>query len=213
MNLDNSQIAVRDERPGSYFERFRALRGFKAPRLHRVMLDGDRPRPNVFRGLTVGILLVSALLATEEQATPVGCRDMAAGRTPTACVFRADHFHINADSRRLVCDFETHIGERPAMHLGTQVFSLGQRTVSDVRQVFHHDASCSDFDRVANQCLACDVQEVSRYGCFIARHALQQASGGTSSNGLDGGAVAPDTRTTVIQHPAVAVAHTLFGKV
>jgi hypothetical protein len=47
------------------------------------------------------------------------------------------------------------------------------------------------------------MEQVHRYGSFIAAHTLQQATSGTSANGLDSSAGAPDTGAAVIQHPAV----------
>ena len=194
--MRNARSRVNIDRPD-------AFRGFKAPRLRSVARNGDRPRPNVFRGLTVCIVLVAALLTAELQAFPVRCRDMAAGTTPTACIARADRFQFDTDSSSLVCDFESHIGIRPAVDFGTQVFPLAQRTVSNVLQVFNHDAPCSDINRVADQCLRGDMQEMSRYSSLMPGHPSQESPGTSGANGLNSGAGAPDTRTTVIQHPAV----------
>ena len=194
--MRNARFRVNIDRPD-------ALRGFKAPRLRSVTRNGDRPRPNVFRGLTVCIVLVATLLTTELQAFPVRCRDMAAGTTPTACVAGADCFQFDSDSSSLVCDFESHIGVWPAVDFGTQVFPLTQRTVSNVREFLHDDLSCTDPNRVADQCLGGDMQEMSRYGSLMPGHPSQESPGASGANGLNSGAGAPDTRTTVIQHPAV----------
>ena len=167
------------------------------------MLDSDRPRSNIFRGMAVSIFLMAALLASEAQSFPVGGRDMAAGMTPTACVFRANRFQFNSYRRGLVFDLESGIGIRPSVEFGSQVFPLTQRTVSDVREFFHDYAPCADFNRVFDQCLRCDMQEVPRYGCLVAAHAPEKAVSGTSANGLDSSASAPDASAAVIQHPAV----------
>ena len=194
--MRNARSRVNIDRPD-------AFRGFKAPRLRSVARNGDRPRPNVFRGLTVCIVLVAALLTAELQAFPVRCRDMAAGTTPAACVTRTDCFHFDTDSRSFVGDFESHIGIRPAMDFETQVFPLTQRTVSDIAEFFDHDAPCSDLNRVADQCLTCRVEQVRGYGSLMPGHPFQEPPGTSGANRLDSGAGAPDTRTTVIQHPAV----------
>lgn len=136
---------------------FRVFTGFNAPRLHSVARYGDRPCPNVLRGLSVCIVLVAALLAAEVQALPVRCRDMAAGTTPTACVARTDRLQFDSDSSSFVCDLESHIGIRPTVNFGTEVFPLAQRTVSKVREFLHDDASCANFNRVADQCLGGDM--------------------------------------------------------
>lgn len=128
---------------------------------------------------------------------------MAAGTTPTACVARTDRFQLNSNGSSLVCDLESHIGIRPAVDFGAEVFPLTQRTVSNVLQVFDHDFSCPDFNRVADQCLGAHMREMGGYGSLIPRHPAKQATGGLGANRLDGSAGAPDTRTTVIQHPAV----------
>jgi putative transposase len=124
---------------------------------------------------------------------------MAAGTTPTACVAGTYRFQFDADSRSLVGDFESHISVRPAVDFASQVFPLTKRTVSNVFQVFDHDAPCSDFKRVADQCLGGDVQKHSRNASLVSAHPPEKASGGSSRYGLNGSAGAPDTRTTVIQ--------------
>lgn len=182
---------------------FRVFRGFKAPRLHGVARDGDGPCPNVLRGLTVSVVLVAAFLATELQAFPVRGRDMAAGTTPTAGVAGTDRLQFDSDRSSLVGDLESHIGIRPAVDFGTQVFPLAQRTVSQVLQVFDHDAPCSDLNRVADQCLGGDMQQMSRYSSLMPGHPAKESPGTSGANGLNNSAGAPDARTAVIQHPTV----------
>jgi putative transposase len=128
---------------------------------------------------------------------------MAAGTTPTACVARTDRFQFNSNGGCLVCDLESHIGVRPSVNLGTQVLPFAQRIVSYILQVFDHDLSCSDFNRVADQCLGGDMQEMPRYSSLMPGHPSQESPGTSGANGLNSSAGAPDTRTTVIQHPAV----------
>lgn len=194
--MRNAQFRVNIDRPD-------AFRGFKAPRLRSVARYGDRPCANVFRRLKVAIVLVAALLAAEVQALPVRCRDVAAGTAPTACVTRADRLQLNPDCRRLVFNFESHIGVRPSVDFGTEVFPLTQRTVSKVLQVLHHDFSCSDFNRVADQCLGAHMREMGGYGSLVSRHSAKQASGRLGANRLDSRTGAADTRTTVIQFTTV----------
>jgi len=128
---------------------------------------------------------------------------MAAGTTPTACVAGADGLQFDSDSSSLIGDLESHIGIRPAVNFGTEVFPLAQRTVSNVLQVLDHDAPCSNLNRVADQCLTCRVEQVRGYGSLMPGHPSQEPPGTSGANRLDSGAGAPDTRTTVIQHPAV----------
>lgn len=189
--------------PQMQYSQFRVFRGFKAPRIHSVARYGDRPRSNVFRGLTVRIVLVAALLAAEVQALPVRCRDVAAGAAPTACITWTDRLQFDSDSSGFVCNLESHVSIRPAVNFGSEVFPFTQRTVSNVLQVFDHDAPCANLNRVANQCLGCDMQEMSRYGSLTPRHPFQESPGASGANGLNSSASAPDTRATVIQHPAV----------
>ena len=99
---------MQDARSRTNIDSSELSRGFKAPRCRRVVLDGNRPRPNVFRGLAVGIVLVPALLAPKVQALAVGRGDRAAGATAPACVAGAGRFPF--DSARLghVGDLESH---------------------------------------------------------------------------------------------------------
>lgn len=194
--MRNARFRVNIDRP-------ELSRGFNAPRPCRVARDRDRPRSNVLRCLTVCVVLVAALLTTEVQAFSVRCRDMAAGTTPTACVARTDRFQFNSNGGCLVCDLESHIGVRPSVNLGTQVLPFAQRTVSYILQVFDHDLSCSNFNRVADQCLTCCVEQVRCYGSLMPGHPFQESPGTSGANRLNSSAGAPDTRTTVIQHPAV----------
>ena len=173
------------------------------PHFHRVMLDGNRPCPDVLRGLAVGILSVAALLTAEVKADPVGRRDMATDTTSTACVFRTDDLSFNSKSLCFVPYLKSGLGVRPPVNFGPEVLSFAQRTVSDVRQVFHDNTPCSNFNRVANQCFRSDMQEMSRYGSFVTTHASQETPGRPSTNGLNSSASAPDARTAVIQHPAM----------
>lgn len=128
---------------------------------------------------------------------------MAAGTTPTTCVTRTDSLQFDSDSHGLVGDLKSHIGVGPAVDFGTQVFPLTQRTVSNVLQVFDHDAPRPDFNRVADQCLGSDMQEMSRYSSLMPGHPSQESPGTSGANGLNSTAGAPDAGTTVIQHPAV----------
>ena len=192
----NARLRVNIDRPV-------AFGCFNATRLRSVARYGDRPCPNILRGLTVGIVFVTALLATEVQAFPVRCRDMAAGTTPTACVTRTNRLQFDTNSSSLVDDLESHIGIRPAVDFGTQVFPLTQRTVSYIAEFFDHDAPCSNLNRVADQCLTCRVEQVRGYGSLMPGHPFQEPPGTSGANRLDSGAGVPDARTTVIQHPAV----------
>ena len=177
-NIDNSELS----------------RGFKAPRPRSIPRYGDRPRPNILRGLTVCIVLVSALLAAEAQAFPVRCRDVSAGTTPAACITGANSLQFDPDCRSLVFDLESHVSVGPSVDFRAQVLPLTQRTVSNVLQVFNHDAPCSNSNR---------VEQVRCYGSLVPGHPFQESLGTSGANRLDSGAGAPDTRTTVIQHPAV----------
>jgi putative transposase len=89
------------------------------------------------------------------------------------------------------------------MDFGAEVFPLAQRSVSDIAEFFDHDLSCSNFNRVADQCLGAHMREMGGYGSLIPRHPAKQASGGLGTNRLDGSASAPDTRTTVIKLTSV----------
>jgi len=124
---------------------------------------------------------------------------MPAGTAPTARIAWADGFHLNSNGLCLVCDLKSHIGVGPAMDFGTEVFAFAQRHVSDVAEVFDHDASCSDLNRVTNQCFGCDMQKVSRYGSLVSGHPAKQASGRLGANGLDGSTSATDAGTSVVQ--------------
>lgn len=194
---------MRNARSRVNIDRPNAFGGFNTRRLRSVARYGDRPCANVFRRLKVAIVLVAALLAAEVQALPVRCRDVTAGTAPTACVTRTDRLQLNPDCRRLVFNFESHIGVRPSVDFGTEVFPLTQRTVSNVREFFHNNASCADFNSVADQCLGCDMQKMSRYGSLMPGHPSQESSGRLGANRLNSSAGAPNARTTVIQHPAV----------
>lgn len=194
--MRNARFRVNIDRPDAY-------NGFKPRRFQCVTRNGDRPCPNILRGLAVGIILVTALLTAEAQAFPVRCRDMATGATPTTCVSGADRFQLNADSSSLVCNLESHIGIWPAVDFGAQVFPLTQRTISYILQVLDHNTPCSDFNRVADQCLTCRVEQVRGYGSLVTGHPSQESPSTSGANRLNSGAGAPDTRTTVIQHPAV----------
>ena len=194
---------MRDARSRTNIDSSELSRGFKAPRPRSVTRYGDRPCPNILRGLTVCIVLVPALLATEAQAFPVRCRDMSAGTTPAACITGTNRFQFNPDCHSLVCDLESHIGVGPSMDFRAQVLPLTQRAVSYVVEFFNHDAPCSNPNRVADQCLTCYVEQVRCYGSLVPGHPFQESPGTSSANRLDSSAGAPDTRTTVIQHPAV----------
>ena len=193
--MRNARFRVNIDRPV-------AFGSFKASRLRSVARNGDRPRSNVFRGLTVCIVLVATLLAAEVQSFPVRCRDMAAGATSAACVTRTDRLQFDAGGRRLVSDFESHISVGPPVNFGAEIPPLLERTVPNVAQVLDHDAPCSDFNRVTDQCLGGDMQEISRYGSLMPGHPFQEPTGTSGANGLNSSAGTPYARTTVIQHPA-----------
>lgn len=142
---------------------FRVFTGFKTPRPRSVTRYGDRPRANILRRFLVCIALVAALLTTEVQPSPVGCRDITAGVTPPACVAGTDLLHGDSDSCGLVFDLESHIGVGPSVNFGSEVFPLLERTVSNIRQVLYYDLPCPDFNRVADQCLTCLVEQVRGY--------------------------------------------------
>lgn len=197
--LHQNQSAMRNARLRVDINRPDALRRFKATRLQGVARYGDRPCPNILRSLTVGIILVAALLATEVQTFPVGCRDISAGAAPTTCVTGADLFQSNSYSSSFVCDFVSHVSIRPSVNLRTKVLPLTQRTVSNILQVFYHDSPSSNFNRVSDQILTCHMKQVIRYGSLAPGHPFQESSGTSGSNRLDSGTGAPDTRATVIQ--------------
>ena len=140
-------------------ERFRAFGGLNAPRLRRVMLDGDRPKADVLARLSVCILLVTTFPTMETQSFPVGCRDVAAGTTPTACVSGADNLRLDSNRCRLVLDFESGIGVRPAMDFRAKVFPLSQRTVSQIRQVFKDYFPCVICHSIFDQGFGSTVQK------------------------------------------------------
>ena len=167
------------------------------------MPGSDRPCSNILRGVTVSIIFVAAFLATETQTFPIGCRDMAAGATTPACVFGINCLQFNSNSSSFIPDLKPGISVRPTVDFGSEVFPFAQRTVSDIRQVFNHDPSRADFNRVVDQCFRSDMQEMSRYGSLIPGEPLQESSGTSGANGLDSSASAPDASAAVIKHPAV----------
>lgn len=194
--MRNAQFRVNIDRPV-------AFRGFKTPRPCRVTRDRDRPRADILTRVSVCIILVTTLLATEVQAISVGRRDVSTLRASPRCVARADDLCFNPDSRRLVCDFESHIGVWPSVNFGTEVFPFAQRTVSNVLQVLYHDLSRSDLNRVADQLFTRAVKQRGGYGSLVPGHPAKQASGRLGANRLDSRTGAADTRATVIQFTTV----------
>ena len=128
---------------------------------------------------------------------------MAAGITTPTCIAGAYRFQLDPHGGCLVRDLKSHIGIRPAMDLGPEIFALADGIVSDIRQVLHHYLPGSDFNRILDQCLRGDMQQMPRYGSLIPGHPAKQASGRLGANGLDGCAGAPDTGSTVIQLSAM----------
>lgn len=194
-------------------ERFRAFGGLNAPRLRRVMLDGDRPKANVFARLSVCILLVAAFPAMETQAFPVGCRDVAAGTTPTTCVSWADNFRFNSNRCRLVLDFESSIGVRPTMDFRLEVFTLSQRTVSQIRQVFKDYFPCVICHSIFDQGFGSTVQKHVGYGSLIPGHPLQEPTGTSGANRLNRTAGTSDATATVIEPSALEEERLGVGRV
>jgi hypothetical protein len=140
-----------------------------------------------------------ALAALEPQAFAVGCRDVTTPGATPAGVARVDQFKPNPRRGSLVGNKELTLGVGPAVDFGSEVFPFFERGVSHVAQIFADDSLRPNFNRVADQCLGGDMQEVPRYGCLISGHPAEQASGGLGANGLDRGAGEPDARTTMIQ--------------
>ena len=166
------------------------------------MRSHNRPKTDVFRCISVGVILMAALTALEVQAFAVGCGDVATPGTSPAGVSGIDQFESNPFSSSLILDKELPSGIRPAVDLGSEVFALLERRVSDVAQVFTDDSLCSDGHSVADQLLTRLVEESIRYGCLVPGHPSQEPPGGFGANGLDGGAGAPDARTTVVKPTA-----------
>lgn len=194
-------------------ERFRAFGELNVPRLRRVMLDGDRPEANVLARMSVCILLVAALSTMEVQAFSIRCRDITAGTTPTACIFWADNFRFDSNSRSLVLDFEPSISIGPAMDFRAEVFPFSQRTVSYVRQVLKDYFTCIIGDRILNQGFGSTVQEHVGYGSLVPGHPLQEPSGTSGANRLNRTAGTSDAATTVIEPSALEEERLRVGRV
>ena len=194
-------------------ERFRAFGELNVPRLRRVMLDGDRPETNVLARLPVCILLVAALSTIETQAFPVGCRDVATGTTPTACISWADNFRFDSNSRSLVLYFEPSISVGPAMDFRAEVFPFSQRTISYVRQVLKDYFTCIIGDRILNQGFGSTVQEHVGYGRLVPGHPLQEPSGTSGANRLNRTAGTSDAAATVIEPSSLEEERLRVGRV
>lgn len=204
---------MRYRNTGVDFERFRAFGGLNAPRLRRVMLDGDRPKAYVFARLSVCVLLVAAFSAMETQAFPVGRRDVTAGTTPTACVSGADNFRFNSNRCRLVLDFESSIGVRPTMDFRPEVFTLSQRTVSQIRQVFKDYFPCVICHSIFDQGFGSTVQKHVGYGSLIPGHPLQEPTGTSGANRLNRTAGTSDATATVVEPSALEEKRLGVGRV
>lgn len=167
------------------------------------MRSHDRPQADIHRSIAVGIVLVAALLTAEAQAFPVRYRDFTTPRTTAAGVVWIDQLESNPYRGSLVAQEELSLSIRPAMDFGSQVFSFTQRRVPDVAEVFADDVPCPVRDRVSDQLFRCSVEHVHRYGSFVTAHPSEKTARGSSANGLDGSAGAPDAGTMVVFHPAL----------
>jgi len=163
------------------------------------MLDGNRPKADIFTRVSVCIFLMAALLAMEMQAFTVGRRDISTAGTAPRCVFGADNFGFNSSSNSFVLDFESDIGIRPTMDFRPEVFPFTQRTISYIREVFKNYSPCIIFDSVADQGFGSAMQKHSGYGSLVPRHPLQESSGTSGANRLNCATSASDAGTTVIK--------------
>lgn len=213
MNLNPNQLIVQDGRVSQNVERFCAFGGLKTPHCVSGLRCHNRPEANIHTRISVCVLLVAALFAMEAQAMPVGRRDVAAGRTAPACVSRVNLLDRNADVLRLVGDLELPLSERPSVDLCPVVFPSPERTVSYVRQVFKDYPPCAIIDRVFDQCLGGDMQEMSCYGSLVVAHSLEESAGRTGANGLDLCAGVADASAAVIQFTALEEKCTAVSRV
>lgn len=166
------------------------------------MRSHNRPKADVFRCISVGIVLMAASTALEVQALAVGRGDESTLRAASRCVLGIDQLKSNAMGGCLILDKELPLSVWPAVDFGPEVFPFLERTVSDVAQVFNDDPLRSDTNRVADQLFRRKVEQRIRYGCLVPGHPSQESPGGLGANGLDGGAGAPDARTAVVKPTA-----------
>jgi len=175
----------------------------KALRVGSAMRSQHRPQADISRSYAVGVVAVAAFLAAEVQAVAIGRQDEPALRATPASVFRIHELHTNANRSGFVCDKELSFCIRPTMDLGAEVFSLTQRSVSDIAEVFQAERSCTVSDRVGHQLFACPMEQGYRYGCFVAAHAPEKTPRTTSANGLDSRTFAADAGTAMVFHPSL----------
>lgn len=167
------------------------------------MRGHHRPQADILRAYTVGIVLVTALLAAEAQALPVRRRDMTTPGTPPAGVLWIDDLNPNSDGGSLVGHEKASLGVGPAMNLGAEVFPIRERRVSDVAQVFQAERSCTVFDCVGHQFFTRSVEQGHRYGFLVAAHASQETPRTLGANGLNDRTSAADAGTAVVFHPSL----------
>jgi len=202
VNLNRNQIAVSNAQSSSDVRQFRALRGLKTPRRSSDLRSHDRPKADIHRSVSVAIVLVAALLTTEVQALSIRCRDVAAGTTAPRRVFGVDQLESNSDRSGLISQEKLSLSIRPTVDFRAEVFSLAQRSVSNVRQVLNDDVPCCVCDGVSDQFFTCPVEQGHRYGSFVTAHTPEKATRATSANGLNECAFAPDAGTAMVFHPA-----------
>lgn len=178
----------------------KAFRGFKTPRIHRVVLNGYRPCTDIFRSVLVGVLCMSTFFTTETQALSVSGRYISASVASSTCIPGANGFCYDSDGSGFVRNFEPHISVGPSVDFRTQIFAFTQRTVPNIFQVLYNNAPCANVYRVFDQCFRSDMQDMPCYGSFMATHAPKKAARSLGAYRLNGCAGSTDARSLMVKH-------------
>ena len=99
----------------------------------------------------------------------------------------------------LVGNAECEFTIRPTINLTAKLLSLFQRSVSNVRQIFKHNLSCTDGLGPLHKSFRSNMHGMSGYGCLVPRHSFEKLSGRTGSNRLYFGSGSSNVRKLMIE--------------
>jgi hypothetical protein len=137
--------------------------------------------------------------ASEFKAVPVAAIHVTTARASSAGILGRNQLKCDSLGCGLVLHKELSHSIRPAMHLVAKDSSFVNTGFADVSQIFHDYSLCSLLNRPAYKLFRRTMQHVLGYGCFIARHTLQQPMRGSGANRLYFGPNLTDTSPAMVQ--------------
>lgn len=119
--------------------------------------------------------------------------------THSRSILWGNDFNSNALGGSLISHKECEQAIRPSLNFTAKLLSFFQRSITNVRQIFNHNLSCSVITSPLDKSFRSNMYRMFGYGSLMSGHSFKKMSGGTSPNRLNFGSCFSDIGKFVVK--------------